>query len=152
MSRISICHFNHFTTKSWTGPKAMPLTLKRMREAVRLALVLASLVLLSFQLREVFQSFLDGKTNTAISYESVKKLLLPRITVCPRRPYRGEQPASRDERLSASHFEEDYVSSSWTLEDLYHPVSTISFKHKLFRDKIGFCRLTSTIPTPRPGR
>ena len=87
---------------------------KRLLRSLKFIVIVVSLVLLSVQLQVVLEQFLAGKTNTAISYESNKKLLLPSITVCNQRPHKESMPME---------FEEDYVNNSWKLEDIVNWVS-----------------------------
>ncbi len=89
------------------------------RHCLKRAAAAASAVLccsfFALQARVTLSYYLEGKTNTAISYVKNADLELPHVTVCPRVP-------QREHKTMAT--EEEYMSNSFDLTDIFHPVLT----------------------------
>ena len=103
---------SHFTNSSLIEMTSSPgLLWSRTAKAVALVLCVFFFCL---QLRVILNMYRNGKTNTAISYDTHSSMELPHVTVCPQVPHVGE---------GAMYFEEDYQNRSHVLTDFLDLVS-----------------------------
>ncbi len=82
--------------------------------AANIGVIILCLVFFAAQFRIIMTYYSQGKTNTAISYESHTVMELPHITICPQVPQKGNK---------IMHLEEDYQSKSYNLSDYLNMVS-----------------------------
>ena len=82
--------------------------------AANVGIIILCLVFFAAQFRIIMIYYSQGKTNTAISYETHKMLELPHITICPQVPNKDN---------SKIFLEEDYQSKSYVLSDYMNIVS-----------------------------
>ncbi len=86
----------------------------RCLRAANAGVIIICQVFFATQFRIIMTYYSQGKTNTAISYESHTLMELPHITICPQVPHKGN---------ITMFLEKDYQSNSYVLSDYLNIVS-----------------------------